>query len=144
MIKNSWRWLIVMSLIVIIYFLSDIPNLHLIREEQIPLWLKQLSNIYNFKIGTTGYFSYAFSLHPDFILHKLAHITAYGTLGISIYWATVYSTTWAVSLTAIAAACDEWHQYFVPGRSSRFGDVLLDTLAAIIFIMIVKTIKQKR
>lgn len=144
MAKNSWRWLIVLTIISSIYFLSDIPNLHLIREEQIPLWLKKLSNIYTFKIGTEGYFSYAFSLQPDFILHKLAHIMAFGTLGVSIYWATEYSATWAVALTAIAAACDEWHQYFVPGRSSRFGDVVLDTLAAVVFIVIVKVVKGKK
>ena len=99
--------------------------------------------MYTFKIGTTGYFSYMLSLQPDFILHKLAHITAYGTLGVSIYWATAYSATWAVALTAIVAACDEWHQYFVPGRSSRFGDVVLDILAAVIFILIVKIIRRK-
>ncbi|MBP2628363.1 MAG: VanZ family protein [Firmicutes bacterium] len=141
MIKNSWRWLIVMSIILIIFCLSDIPDLHIIREDQLPLWLKQLSNKYTVRFGTTGYFSYVLSLHPDYVLHKVGHIIAFGTLGVSIYWAAGYSATWAVALTAMAAAWDEWHQSFVPGRSSRFGDVVLDTLAAMIFILIVKTIR---
>lgn len=140
--KTPLRWLLVVIVISIIYFLSDIPDLHLIRENQLPLWLKQLGSKYTIKFGTTGYFSYLLSLEPDFILHKIGHIIAFGTLGLSIYWATVYSATWAVTLTAIAAACDEWHQYSVPGRSSRFGDVILDTLAALIVVLVVKMIRN--
>lgn len=145
MIKNSWRWLMVVSIIVTIYYLSDIHNLHLIREDQLPLWLKNLGNKYIIKFGTMGYFSYMISLHPDYILHKVGHIMAFGTLGAVIYWAGGYfSVRWAIFLTALAAALDEWHQYYVPGRSSRFGDVVLDTLAAIIFIVIVKAIKKEK
>lgn len=141
--KIIWRWLAVLIIISMIYILSDIPNLHLIRKDQIPLWLQYWGNKYVFKIGTTGYFSYMLSLQPDFILHKIGHIVAFGTLGVSIYWATNYSGTWAVLLTAIVAACDERHQFFVPGRSSRFGDVVLDTLAAIIFIFTAKLLVRK-
>ena len=141
--KKIYRWLLVFTIVSGIYFLSDIPNLHLIREEQIPLWLKLLSNKYAVRFGTEGYFSYMLSLHPDFILHKIGHIVAFGTLGISIYWASKYSVTWAVILAALAAACDEWHQSFVPGRSSRFGDVVLDTIAAFVFILVVKFLVRK-
>jgi len=143
-VKKIWRWLVVATLITSIYFLSDISDLHLIREDQIPIWLKQLANKYTFRIGTTGYFSYVLSLESDFILHKIGHIIAFGTLGLSIYWATAYSAPWAVTLTAIVAACDEWHQSFVSGRSSRFGDVVLDTLAALVFVLVVKSIKKIR
>lgn len=31
------RWLLVVVVITTIYFLSDIPNLHLIRGDQLPL-----------------------------------------------------------------------------------------------------------
>lgn len=141
--KTSWRWLIVLAIVTTICFLSDIPDLHLVREEQLPLWLKQLGYKYTVRFGTEGYFSYVLSLQPDFILHKIGHIMAFGTLGTSIYWATRYSISWPVGLTAIAAACDEWHQYYVPGRSSRFGDVILDTLAAIAFITVAKLMKCK-
>lgn len=141
--KEIFRWLVVILTVATIYILSDIPNLHLIRDEQLPLWLKQLGNQYVVRFGTVGYFSYTISLNPDFILHKIGHIIAFGTLGVSIYWATRYSVTWAVTLTAIGAVLDEWHQSFVPGRSSRFGDVVLDTLAAIAFILLMKFMTQK-
>jgi len=141
--KKIWRWLVVLTVIIIIYLLSDIPKLHLIRKDQIPLWLQYLGNKYVLKIGSKGYFSYVLSLQPDFILHKIGHIVAFGTLGVSIYWATGFSITWAVILAAIAAACDERHQYFVLGRSSRFGDVVIDTFAAIIFIFLAKFLIRK-
>lgn len=114
--EKIWRWIFVLVIITTICFLSDIPDLHLVREDQIPLWLKLLSAKYAVRFGTEGYFSYMLSLYPDFILHKIGHIMAFGTLGLSIYWATKYSTNWAINLTAIAAALDEWHQSFVPGR----------------------------
>lgn len=143
MIKKFY-WPRVLVIVAILYFLSDIPNLHLIRDSQIPFWLKQLSNKYTFTIGTEGYFSYIVSLHPGFILHKIGHIVVFGTLGLSLYWATKFSVTWAVVLTAIAATLDEWHQSFVLGRSSRFGDVVLDTLATIVFIVIVRAFRKKQ
>jgi VanZ family protein len=141
--KKVCRWLFVFIIASSIYFLSDIPDLHLVKEDQIPLWLKLLSAKYAIRFGTEGYFSYMVSLHPDFILHKIGHILVFGTLGLSIYWATRYSANWAITLTAIAAAFDEWHQSFVPGRSSRFGDVVLDTLAAIVFILIAKYLLRR-
>lgn len=141
--KESWRWLLVVVIIVTIYFLSEIPNLHLINENQIPVWLKQLASKSTIRFGTTGYFSYIISLHPDYVLHKIGHIVVFGTLGVSFYWATSYSVTWAIALTAVTAAFDELHQYFVPGRSSRFGDVVIDTLAAVLFIVIVNMVKRR-
>ena len=35
-----------------------------------------------------------------------------------------------------AAACDEWHQYFVPGRSCEMRDVALDVLGALAGILL--------
>ncbi|WP_378950828.1 VanZ family protein [Pelosinus sp. sgz500959] len=142
--KKLWRWLLVTGLIMIIYALSNIPNLHIIPESTIPLWFKKLIGRYTIKFGTTGYFSYTISLHPDYILHKIGHIIAFGTLGVAIYWAMSYSVIWAITLNAVLATLDEWHQSFVPGRSGRFGDVILDTLAAIVFIGIMKYLNQRK
>lgn len=141
--RNLQRWVVVMIIVSIIYFLSDISDLQLIHDEQIPLWMRMMTAKYSLRIGGSGYFSYILSLHPDFILHKIGHIVAFGTLGLSIYWAARHSLAWAIALTGVAAALDEWHQSFVPGRSSRFGDVVLDNLAAILFILIAKFLTRK-
>ena len=124
------------------YFISDLPNLHLLRAEQIPLWLKKFGAKYTINFGTTGFFSYTLSLYPEYVLRKIGHIIAFGTLGVAFYWATAYSAAWAVALTAVAAAADEWHQSFVAGRNNRLGDIVLDTLAAIVFIVIATMIKK--
>ena len=122
-----------------------------LRHSQSPFNQRQPNSLMAKTIGCEIYlqdwhrrlFLLCFITCPDFILHKIGHIMVFGTLGVSLYWATRYSVTWAIALTAITAACDEWHQYFVPGRSSRFGDVVLDTLAAIVFILLVKFMRQK-
>lgn len=142
--KKLLHWLLVIGLIMIIYALSNIPNFHIIPENTIPLWLKNLIGRYTIKFGTTGYFSYTISLHPDYILHKIGHIIAFGTLGVAIYWAVDHLAIRATILTAVVATLDEWHQSFVPGRSSRFGDVILDTLATIFFIWIMRYLNQRK
>jgi len=38
----------------------------------------------------------------------------------------------ALALAVAYAALDEWHQAFVPGRSSSFSDVLVDTTGMVI------------
>lgn len=137
------RWLPAIAIVLLIYHFSTIPDLHLVSESHIPAWLKPYIEKYTFRIGNSGYFSYMLSLHPDFILHKIGHIVAFGTLGVSLYFA-VSSLPWAVVLTAVAAFADEFHQYFVPGRSSRLGDVILDTLAGLLFILLVRAIQHCR
>ena len=41
-----------------------------------------------------------------------------------------------LALAALYAASDEIHQYFVPSREARFGDVLLDTFGAALGLLI--------
>lgn len=73
--------------------------------------------------------------HP---IRKLAHFSEYACMGILVY---VLWSQWMrrgrrlYALTAIwiflSACCDEFHQYFVPGRYASFADVLLDTCGGV-------------
>jgi VanZ family protein len=45
-------------------------------------------------------------------------------------WTLRWSTI-AVLGTAIVASLDEWHQSFIPSRTGRWQDVVLDTSAGI-------------
>ena len=69
--------------------------------------------------------------HP---IRKLAHFSEYACMGVLVY------TRWSQGLRRgkglyfltviwvfLSAACDEFHQYFVPGRYASVADVLLDT-----------------
>ena len=69
--------------------------------------------------------------HP---IRKLAHFSEYACMGILVYvlWSqwmkqgrVLYLLT--VVWVFLSAACDEFHQYFVPGRYASVADVLLDT-----------------
>ncbi len=73
----------------------------------------------------------------DHVIRKLAHFTEYAVLGVCM---TVYVKTYdkpnyfTVTLTLTScflyACSDEFHQYFVPGRSMQFTDAMIDTAGA--------------
>ena len=85
-------------------------------------------------------------------LRKIGHVTGYGTLGllflqawrrsVRIYMKMmgtrlgVAATMLAVSFTFLIGSLDEWHQSFIPGRTSTSTDVLIDTSGALLFNLI--------
>jgi VanZ family protein len=82
-------------------------------------------------------------------LRKAGHFTGYGTLALFIrraWYATIRAylaiahsflpavvTTLSVASTFLLGSLDEWHQKFLPGRSSTFYDVMIDTSGALLF-----------
>ncbi len=83
-----------------------------------------------------------------FFIRKGGHVFGYGLLGFLLFraWretlpvaaALANSVRWmnrwavlAVLGTAIVASLDEWHQSFIPSRTGRWQDVVLDTCAGI-------------
>ncbi len=92
------------------------------------------------------------------VLRKTGHFTGYGILGLLFFRAIrrtvlelVSSSTgtesarqrlfrWAceaVFCTFLVAALDEWHQSFLPSRTGAFHDVVLDTIGAIVLVILV-------
>ncbi|HKD80111.1 MAG TPA: VanZ family protein [Candidatus Angelobacter sp.] len=83
-----------------------------------------------------------------FLIRKGAHFFSYGLLSALAFFswratwpsAQRWSLRWAALgvLTAFAAgSLDEFHQSFVPSRTSSFHDVLLDTAGAIFFQLVI-------
>lgn len=83
-----------------------------------------------------------------FYIRKTAHFCSYGFLGgLSFFsWrATLPSDSrwnlrWAALglLTGFAGGClDEFHQSFLPSRTSSFHDVLIDTAGALFFQLVI-------
>lgn len=84
----------------------------------------------------------------NFLLRKAGHVFGYGLLsfllfrawretlpalsaiGKNLRWTFRWSVL-AVLGTALVASLDEWHQTFIPSRTGRWQDVVLDTSAAI-------------
>ena len=94
----------------------------------------------------------------DHIIRKLAHFGEYALLGfnmsgfLSTFDKPKYFTPAAAAASGFLYACsDEFHQYFVPARSARFTDVLIDfsgvltgTVFFIVLFAVIKAVKNKR
>ena len=79
-----------------------------------------------------------------FFIRKGGHVIGYGILSILLFrawratlpamshvdWTLRWSTI-AILGTAFVASLDEWHQSFIPSRTGRWQDVVLDTCAGI-------------
>lgn len=79
-----------------------------------------------------------------FFIRKTGHVIGYGILSVLLFrawratlpamsgarwtprWATI-----AIFGTALVASLDEWHQSFIPSRTGRWQDVVLDTCAGV-------------
>ncbi len=99
-------------------------------------------------VNTTGLF---FHLHLDEeqvraiaqaiegVVRKGAHMTEFAILAVLFYaWMSRWKITrlrrggFAAAMTIFYACTDEFHQLFVPGRSGRITDVLIDSAGAVI------------
>jgi VanZ family protein len=77
-----------------------------------------------------------------FLIRKGGHVVGYGILSILLFrawratWPSMSDAKWtlrwatvAILGTAFVATLDEWHQSFIPTRTGRWQDVVLDTCA---------------
>ena len=82
--------------------------------------------------------------HWHFYIRKGGHVVGYAILSILLFRAwratlpVVNDAKWtfrwaniAVLGTAFVASLDEWHQSFLPSRTGRVQDVILDTCAGL-------------
>jgi len=85
-----------------------------------------------------------------FYIRKGGHVVGYAILSILLFraWratlASMSFTNWtlrwatlALFGTAVVASLDEWHQSFIPSRTGRWQDVVLDTCAGLAAQMLV-------
>lgn len=81
------------------------------------------------------------------IIRKSAHFVLYFILGLLVYnfFHAIKrpSIFWSIVVCVLYAASDEIHQYFVPGRAALVSDVILDSVASIIAIIMLKYIYEK-
>ena len=91
------------------------------------------------------------------LLRKTGHVIGYGLLSFFLFraWretlAVVAQPSWsfrwagiAVLGTALVACLDEWHQSYLPSRTGRWQDVVLDSLAAIAAQILLYLFLRKR
>ena len=87
------------------------------------------------------------------LIRKSGHFTGFGSVGLT--WLRAWRMTLphapfirvemlAMIGTAIVASADEYHQSFLPNRTSSPRDVLLDCIGALVMISIVHLVLRKR
>jgi len=85
-----------------------------------------------------------------FYIRKGGHVVGYAILSTLLFrawratWPTIRDRRWSASWaglailgTAIVASLDEWHQSYIPSRTGRWQDVVLDTSAGLAAQMLV-------
>ncbi|KGM97861.1 VanZ family protein [Clostridium novyi A str. 4552] len=91
-----------------------------------------------------------FGKMSTFIVRKMGHFTEYFVLCILLIFALAckfkVKKTYiaAISITFLYACSDEFHQLFVPGRSGKIMDVLIDTIGGLVAIIIYKIVLSIR
>ena len=103
-------------------------------------------NFFHFKVSP-GTFDI---LHTA--LRKLAHLTEYAILALLLFYGPLgggsrgfWQPRRAAICIAVAAAyslTDEFHQSFVPGRHASLGDCGLDTIGAMLAMLLPYTLQQ--
>lgn len=94
----------------------------------------------------------ALSALLSFVIRKGAHMGVFFVLTGLLYWALQEvgrpaRGIWAAGLCTALAGLDEFHQTFVPGRSGRWQDVVIDTLGALCFLALaalIRAVRKKR
>ncbi|HEX8963164.1 MAG TPA: VanZ family protein [Rhodocyclaceae bacterium] len=75
---------------------------------------------------------------------KLAHFVAYGTIaGLLALGVAERSSTSLILLVSLVGALDEWHQVYLPGRSSDVTDFITDVVAAIVAVTLVDWLRLR-
>lgn len=83
-----------------------------------------------------------------FFIRKAAHMTEYAILGIlllnivKVERMTMKTAIGALFICALYAASDEWHQTFIAARAGQPRDVLIDSIGALIGIVLCFVIRR--
>ncbi len=81
----------------------------------------------------------------DLLIKKTGHAVAYGILAW-LYFRALRVTSWrigivralSVGLAMAYALSDEYHQTFVPGRNGALMDVAIDSLGAVVTMLLLR------
>jgi len=90
----------------------------------------------------------------QFFIRKIGHLSEYAVLAILIWRAFRRGSSWHLKMSilfglalfgcAVFAATDEFHQSFVPSRTSSPADVMIDVLGALFGLTICIAVTQRK
>ena len=153
--KNNKKRLIFLILVIIwmiiVFYFSNQPSDA--SEETSLLTTERIVEVITANKNTSRQKRFEMIQELDPAIRKLAHYSIY-TLGgiIIINYINTYDIAerkkifYSICLGAMYASSDEFHQYFVDGRSALITDVMIDSLGiatgACIFLCVVKIIEK--
>jgi VanZ family protein len=108
--------LLTAAYLMVIYWLSSLPDISGPRQDPLTLFLMNLGHL------------------PLFACFAFCVLKTFEVVGKS--WWPRYALAFAAS--AACGALDEWHQSFVPGRSSSVGDFLVDVLGIAAMLLLLR------
>jgi len=142
-----FSWFLVFIWLVVIFYLSTQPaadssNLSK-KVTKVIIEIIPLDN----EVSTTE--NLIAKLEPS--IRKLGHFSEYFVLGLLVTNALRVSGVFGIKafiysllFCILYAVSDEFHQYFVPGRSTEFGDVVIDTIGSFIGVSLYYLISRLR
>ncbi len=118
--RRYWPWILPLAMMGGIFYLSHIPG------DLLP------------------------SIFPN--ADKLVHGLLYAMLGALMLWALVSSKGmlsstlcgWGIALSTLYGILDEWHQWYVPGRSVEAADVIADAVGALVGVLLYFVVRWYR
>jgi len=134
--------ILVIVWMIVIFLLSNSPS-----DESSKLSNKtmDLTVVKVFKLFKTKKSSESIRSKYSTLVRKSAHFTEYMILGILSYLVLkgfeIDNPLLVILLCFLYAVTDEIHQYFVPGRSCRVFDVMIDTIGSLVGVLIVYFLK---
>lgn len=133
---NLWRawWPAVLGVVAIVFESTDLFS----SRNTSGLLYRLLTRLF----GDINVYDFLIIHH---YLRKAGHFFAYGVLSLLMLhgWRATLSQAqdwlWRTARlawlgTALVASLDEWHQTYIPSREGSIWDVLLDSVAAFIFL----------
>lgn len=147
--KNLLKRIMFIILLLSIFQLSNTPNL---RVSEPKTWFNSAQYEENLSVQKffhkdgDFYRPYKNITNKEFILHKISHILFFSILTILSYLnfknknRLLYSWIFVV----MYATTDEIHQAFIIGRSGRLMDIILDSTASLITILLILLITKTK
>lgn len=145
--KKTFRWIVVIGIMVIIFYLSAQPATQSAALSK--GWMIRLKVIINELGLISPYFKEWILRRSNNEIRKLAHVIIYYVLGMVTLAALEGSSLIkkkaffiALGICVLYAVGDEVHQLFILGRSAEIRDVLIDSCGALGGIITVRLIEK--
>lgn len=141
MVKRIFKWSLVIAFMVTIFIFSSEKA---IESEQKSRFVIYILNIMGINVES------AFGSLADFAVRKAAHFTEYFILYMLLFNAMYNDFNkktalfFSLLIVFLYASTDEYHQLFVPGRSGKFRDVLIDTSGGALGLLLMGFLSHRK